>query len=100
METPSKDENIYYRGAGAYVCGEAFFEQESCGKCTPCLAGTREARPVLDRFVAGTGTAQDLERLSELARLLQTMSLGGLGISAANPIRSALTHFRDEFGSA
>ncbi len=75
----------------------SFFELESCGKCTPCRVGTREARQVLDRFVAGTGTAQDLERLTELGRLLQTLSLCGLGVSAANPIRSALTHFRDEF---
>jgi NADH:ubiquinone oxidoreductase subunit F (NADH-binding) len=78
----------------------SFFELESCGKCTPCRVGTREARQVLDRFVAGTGTERGLECLSELARLLQTMSLCGLGVSVANPIRSALTHFRDEFGSA
>jgi transposase-like protein len=57
------------------------------------------ARLTSERIVAGTETAQDFERLSELARL-HTMSLCGLGISAANPIRSARTHFRDELGSA
>lgn len=74
-----------------------FFEMESCGKCTPCRIGTREARQVLDRFIAGAGTAQDLERLTGLARLLQTTSLCGLGMSAAKPIQSALTHFRECF---
>jgi NADH:ubiquinone oxidoreductase subunit F (NADH-binding)/NADH:ubiquinone oxidoreductase subunit E len=74
-----------------------FFELESCGKCTPCRIGTREARQILDRFVAGAGTAQDLERLAALARLLQTTSLCGLGMSAAKPIQSALTHFRECF---
>ena len=74
-----------------------FFEIESCGKCTPCRIGTREARQVLDRFVAEAGSSQDLERLAVLARLLQTTSLCGLGISAAKPIQSALTHFRECF---
>ncbi len=44
----------------------SFFELESCGKCTPCRVGTREARQVLDRFVAGTGTALDSERYNML----------------------------------
>jgi NADH:ubiquinone oxidoreductase subunit F (NADH-binding) len=74
-----------------------FFEMESCGKCTPCRIGTREARQILDGFVAGAGTARDVERLADLARLLQTTSLCGLGMSAAKPIQSALTHFRECF---
>jgi NADH:ubiquinone oxidoreductase subunit F (NADH-binding) len=76
-----------------------FFEMESCGKCTPCRIGTRAARQVLDRFVEGAAAADDLERLAGLARLLQTASLCGLGISVAKPIQSALTHFRPCFES-
>jgi NADH:ubiquinone oxidoreductase subunit F (NADH-binding)/NADH:ubiquinone oxidoreductase subunit E len=74
-----------------------FFEMESCGKCTPCRIGTREARQVLDRFVGGAGSVQDLKRLTDLARLLQSTSLCGLGTSSAKPIQSALTHFRECF---
>jgi NADH:ubiquinone oxidoreductase subunit F (NADH-binding) len=74
-----------------------FFEMESCGKCTPCRLGTREARRILDQIIAGPGGSAAIERLADLARLLQTTSLCGLGTSVAKPIQSALTHFRECF---
>jgi NADH-quinone oxidoreductase subunit F len=70
-----------------------FFESESCGKCTPCRIGIREARQIVERIVAGAGDDADHQRLARLADLLQTASLCGLGTSAADPIRSAMTHF-------
>lgn len=74
-----------------------FFESESCGKCTPCRIGTRDAREVLDRIAAGRMQPGDRRRLERLAELLQTASLCGLGTSVANPIRSALAHFPECF---
>jgi NADH:ubiquinone oxidoreductase subunit F (NADH-binding)/NADH:ubiquinone oxidoreductase subunit E len=70
-----------------------FFEQESCGKCTPCRIGTRQARQILDRIAAGRTDSNDLPRLRELAQMLGNTSLCGLGQSAAWPIQSALVHF-------
>jgi len=75
-----------------------FFESESCGKCTPCRIGTRDAREILDRMVAGRPQPGDRQRLERLANLLQRASLCGLGMSVANPIRSALARFPDCFG--
>jgi NADH:ubiquinone oxidoreductase subunit F (NADH-binding) len=74
-----------------------FFEVESCGKCTPCREGTREARVICERFAAGRGSAEDLAELQRLAHVLDLTSLCGLGRSVAWPIESALQHFGSEF---
>jgi NADH-quinone oxidoreductase subunit F len=73
-----------------------FFEVESCGKCTPCRVGTSEARRVLDRLLAGTGSGDDLARLEALGGTLK-LSLCGLGTSVPSPLSSALRHFRGQF---
>jgi NADH:ubiquinone oxidoreductase subunit F (NADH-binding)/NADH:ubiquinone oxidoreductase subunit E len=74
-----------------------FFEAESCGKCTPCRVGTREARAILDRLAGGEGQPGDAEALRALAGLMQAASFCGLGQSAGMPILSALDAFPDEF---
>ncbi len=97
-------------GAGAFlICDQTvspvallrellhFFEVESCGKCTPCRVGTREAHEILDRLAAGEGKPDDADRLVQLAEILEKTSFCGLGQSAAWPIRSAFVHFRDVF---
>lgn len=76
-----------------------FFWAESCGKCTPCRDGTAQALHILNRLAAGGGKPGDLEQLAELADTLALASFCGLGQSVALPIRTALTHFRDEFES-
>lgn len=74
-----------------------FFEHESCGQCTPCRIGTAEARRTLDTLLAGAGAPADLDRLHQLAQTLCLTSLCGLGVSAAEPMRSALSHFAADF---
>ena len=74
-----------------------FFETESCGKCTPCRLGTREAREILDDFLDGTATASSLERLDELGQLMSATSFCGLGKSTGSPIHTALQLFRSDF---
>jgi NADP-reducing hydrogenase subunit HndC len=76
-----------------------FFEVESCGKCTPCREGTREARLVCERIAKGQGSAADVAELRRLARLLDLTSLCGLGRSVAWPAESALRHFGEEFAA-
>ena len=77
-----------------------FFESESCGKCTPCREGTREARIVVERMAGGQSRAGDLDELRRLARMLGLASFCGLGQSVAWPIESALKHFGHEFAKA
>ena len=74
-----------------------FFEAESCGKCTPCREGTREARIILDRFIAGPRRARDIDDLQRLSQLMGRASFCGLGQSVASPIDTALKHFGAEF---
>jgi len=74
-----------------------FFEAESCGKCTPCREGTREARILVERIADGQGRAGDVEQLKWLAKMMNVASFCGLGQSAAWPIESALKHFGREF---
>jgi len=71
--------------------------EESCGKCAPCRVGTSHLVDILDRICKGEGELEDLDRLEELAKLVQRASLCGLGQTAPNPILSSLRYFRDEF---
>ena len=52
---------------------------------------------ILTKITEGNGTMEDLEALEELARATKENSLCALGQTAANPISSTLTHFRDEY---
>jgi bidirectional [NiFe] hydrogenase diaphorase subunit len=74
-----------------------FCVDESCGKCVPCRVGTVQIRKMLDKVIAGQGTAADLEKLEQLCRLVKTTSLCGLGQSAPNPVLSTLNFFRHEY---
>jgi NADH:ubiquinone oxidoreductase subunit F (NADH-binding) len=74
-----------------------FFEMESCGKCTPCRAGTRQARIIAERLQLGQGRRGDCDQLAGLVKTLSTTSLCGLGQSVAWPVDSALKHFRTDF---
>jgi bidirectional [NiFe] hydrogenase diaphorase subunit len=74
-----------------------FCEEESCGKCVPCRAGTVQIRSILERITHGQGELEDLDRLAELADLLRNTSLCGLGQTAPNPVVSTIRYFRDEY---
>ena len=75
----------------------SFTQRESCGKCVPCREGTKRMLEILERIVAGQGELEDLDRLEELATMVKTMALCGLGKSAPLPVISTLITFRDEY---
>ncbi len=75
----------------------SFTQRESCGKCTPCREGTKRMLEILERIVNGQGQLEDLDTLEELAKMIQTMALCGLGKSAPLPVLSTLATFRDEY---
>ena len=70
-----------------------FFEHESCGQCTPCRAGTAQARALMQ------APAWDAERLAELSNCLREASICGLGQAAPNPFDSVLRFFPREVQS-
>ncbi len=74
-----------------------FTVDESCGKCTPCRIGIRKMLDILTRITDGKGEEGDIEKLEELAQMIKTNSLCGLGQTAPNPVLSTIRYFRDEY---
>ncbi len=64
-----------------------FFEDESCGQCTPCRVGTEKAVKLMER------PAWDAALLADLTRVMSDASICGLGQAAMNPVKSVLKHF-------
>lgn len=75
----------------------SFTQRESCGKCVPCREGTKRMLEILEKIVAGNGELEDLDRLEEMAEMVKSMALCGLGKSAPLPVLSTLRTFRDEY---
>lgn len=74
-----------------------FTQHESCGKCVPCREGTKRMLEILDRIVDGNGEDGDIELLTELGEAVSTMSLCGLGKTAAGPVLSTIKYFENEY---
>lgn len=74
-----------------------FTQKESCGKCTPCRIGTKRMLEILERIVQGKGEEGDIDKLEELGEQIQSISLCGLGQTAANPVLSTIRYFRSEY---
>jgi formate dehydrogenase beta subunit len=64
-----------------------FFEDESCGQCTPCRVGTEKAVHLL------SAPKWDGALLAELTRVMTDSSICGLGQAAMNPVKLVLKHF-------
>jgi NADH-quinone oxidoreductase subunit F len=75
----------------------SFLTSESCGKCVPCREGIRQILKILNRMGDGRGKKGDIELLEEIAEVTGTASLCALGKTAADPLRSSLRYFREEF---
>jgi len=68
-----------------------FFEDESCGQCTPCRVGTQKAALLMERPV------WNRELLDELSQAMRDASICGLGQAASNPLTSVIKYFPEEF---
>ncbi len=67
-----------------------FFEDESCGQCTPCRVGCEKAVKLMQ------ANNWDEPLLMELSQAMSDASICGLGQAAPNPIKSVFRFFRDE----
>jgi formate dehydrogenase len=67
-----------------------FFEDESCGQCTPCRVGTEKVVKLMEQ------PRWDEATLEELAKVMTDASICGLGQAAMNPVRMVLKHFRGD----
>ncbi len=76
---------------------DQFFEEESCGKCTPCREGTKWLVNILERLIEGHGREEDLDLLKSVCDNLLGKSFCPLGDSATSCILSAFKYFPEEF---
>jgi NADH:ubiquinone oxidoreductase subunit F (NADH-binding)/NADH:ubiquinone oxidoreductase subunit E len=67
-----------------------FFEDESCGQCTPCRVGCEKAVKLMQ------ADHWDQPLLEDLCTAMADASICGLGQAAPNPIRLVMQHFKDE----
>lgn len=74
-----------------------FYQNESCGKCTPCREGTRWMVQVLSRIENGGGTFGDLKVIEQVCENMAATSFCPLAVGAAPPVVSAVKEFRNEF---
>src|SRR5436853_6889771 len=63
-----------------------FYQNESCGKCTPCRDGTRWVVQILARIEAGGGTLKDLAVIEGVCNSMAATSFCPLAVGAAPPI--------------
>ncbi len=71
-----------------------FFEDESCGQCTPCRVGTQKARMLMEQPVWNQAL------LDELSQTMRDASICGLGQAASNPLTSVMRYFPELFAEA
>jgi len=67
-----------------------FFEDESCGQCTPCRNGTEKAVQLMSQ------DSWDKPLLQELSAVMMDASICGLGQAAPNPILTVMKHFQED----
>jgi len=67
-----------------------FFEDESCGQCTPCRVGTEKAVKLMEQGPWNAGL------LTELSTAMRDASICGLGQAASNPLMCVLKYFPED----
>ncbi len=67
-----------------------FFEEESCGQCTPCRSGTEKTVKLMQE------KKWNKEKLKDLSEVMAQASICGLGQAATNPLNSVLKYFSNE----
>jgi formate dehydrogenase len=70
-----------------------FFEDESCGQCTPCRVGTAKAGALM------AAERWDAPLLAELSHVMRDASICGLGQAAPNAFDLVLRYFPEEVGA-
>lgn len=71
-----------------------FFEDESCGQCTPCRVGTQKAVALMQQ------PSWNTDQMQILSDTMRDASICGLGQAAGNPLNAIMRYFPDELASA
>lgn len=68
-----------------------FFEDESCGQCTPCRVGTSKTVQLIEK-----DSKWDVDALADLSLVMRDASICGLGQAAPNPVDCVIKYFPQE----
>lgn len=71
--------------------------KESCGKCVPCRVGVKRIAGILEGIVSDLEVNADLGLLDEFASYILDGSLGGSGVQAPNPLKTATRYWPGHF---
>ncbi len=73
-----------------------FFEEESCGQCTPCRVGCQQLRKGIQAVKKGDKQSHYLDQLMKLSESMKLTAKCGLGQSVANSFSSIVYNFKEE----
>ncbi len=73
-----------------------FFAHESCGQCTPCREGTGWLANIMAGVVERRATAEDVDRMATIAKVMGGRTICALSDAAAMPTMSIVKKFGDE----
>ena len=73
-----------------------FFEEESCGQCTPCRVGCQQLLQGIEMIKKGEKPSSYLKQLQNLAATMRISAKCGLGQSVPNPFTSISSHYGEE----
>lgn len=73
-----------------------FFQEESCGQCTPCRVGTQQLIHGIEAVKRGEKNSSYLDYLLKLTDTMKITAKCGLGQSVANSFSSIVTNFKEE----
>ncbi len=75
----------------------SFFEEESCGKCTPCREGNMWVRKILERVRDGVASVSELDIIKSVGENMPETCFCALGMGAPNAVMSLMRKFQDDF---
>jgi len=73
-----------------------FFEEESCGQCTPCRVGCQQLRKGIEAVKKSEKKSLYLDQLLKLSESMKLTAKCGLGQSVANSFSSIVNNFKEE----
>jgi [NiFe] hydrogenase diaphorase moiety large subunit len=73
-----------------------FFEEESCGQCTPCRVGCQQLLKGIQAVKKGEKPSSYLNQLLKLSENMKITAKCGLGQSVANSFSSIVDNFKEE----
>lgn len=74
-----------------------FYEEESCGQCTPCRDGSGWSDHIIGKMLAGQGKMEDFNKIQEISDSMNGKTICLFGPSISSGLNSYIGKFRDEF---